>query len=102
MASHEIAPVAVAHGSLSFRRADDVREKDGGEDKAGLRSVPDSGQELLNFLHEGIRLFAPGGMVSPWDLHESGIRDPVSHVMRAAGIDERIIRPVKDQGWHVE
>jgi hypothetical protein len=56
--------------------------------------VPDSGQELLNFLHQGIRLFAPGGMVSPWDLHESGILDPVSHVTRAAGIDERIIRPV--------
>ena len=59
MSSPQPSPAAVAYRRRVFRRTNDIGEQDGSEYPVGLRTMTDSGEELLDLVNEPVEV--PGG-----------------------------------------
>ena len=100
MAIEQVAPSPITKFGRALGRIDDVSEEHGHQGAVGLDCRPFSGEELLNFIDNGIRVADPPQVILAWKLGELGARNMLSEITALADVERAITGPMEDKGRH--
>jgi hypothetical protein len=100
--AEQLLPPLVAELDRSLRGVDDVGEQHSGQDALDRRQRPDTGEELLDLVEQGVGVVREEQVVGALELDKLGPRDAVGEVATHLDAHHPVVPAVEHERRHLD